>query len=390
MTHFNGKIDAAQWWTTFMSFITLQRYEEWEAILCFPFYLDGIAKQWWHMLDTSANNSLNHIKTAFLNRFRPLEEDDVGLTNLRQLEHESVTEYIHRALGYNKDRSVIDKYLIKLTYRGMKEQIQQIVIPQNPTSMTDLLKKAVTAEMTVNMRKTNNTSVEDTIHKAISSLENSMTERLANHFQSVAAISTPPQNKQQIDNSTSAYNNQQMCFNPYQQPFQMPPPYMYQPVQHQSVQYPQAVQYPQQNMQPQNSYQNSRPNYANKQNGPCKGCGYSLMNWNSLLFSTFIVLISLCVIIESTNQEDIIQCLKNGAEFRQESRLFLAKECWLQTFRDHILCSKMAIFVLIAVSFMYCKAPRMAMVMSVMQFFSCVESQTPPSFIYRRPTEEPQ
>ncbi|CAG2249260.1 unnamed protein product [Mytilus edulis] len=114
------------------------------------------------------------------------------------------------------------------------------------------------------------------------------------------------------------------------------------------------------------------------------------MNWNSLLFSTFIVLISLCVIIESTNQEDIIQCLKNGAEFRQESRLFLAKECWLQTFRDHILCSKMAIFVLIAVSFMYCKAPRMAMVMSVMQFFSCVESQTPPSFIYRRPTEEPQ
>ena len=90
------------------------------------------------------------------------------------------------------------------------------------------------------------------------------------------------------------------------------------------------------------------------------------MNWNSLLFSTFIVLISLCVIIESTNQEDIIQCLKNGAEFRQESRLFLAKECWLQTFRDHILCSYMAIFVLLAGRFMYCKVPRIAMVMSVM------------------------
>ncbi|CAG2257568.1 unnamed protein product [Mytilus edulis] len=85
--------------------------------------------------------------------------------------------------------------------------------------MTDLLKKkAVTAEMTVNMRKTNNASVEDTIHKAISSLENTMTDRLANHFQSVAAISTPSRNKQQTDNSTSAYNNQQMCFNPFQIP----------------------------------------------------------------------------------------------------------------------------------------------------------------------------
>ncbi|CAG2249265.1 unnamed protein product [Mytilus edulis] len=236
LTHYNGSMDAAQWWTTFIAFVTLQRIEEWDAILCFPFYLDGIAKQWWHMLDTSVTNSLSNIKTAFLNRFRALEEDDVGLTNLRQLENESVTEYIHRALSYNKDKSVVDKYLIKLTYRGMKEHIQQIVVPQNPISMNDLLTKAVTAEMTVNMKKTNNTSVEETIHKAISSLENSMSERLANHFQSVAAITTPPQNNKQEINNSSAYN-QQMCFNPYQQPFQMPPPYMYTPVQQQSVQY---------------------------------------------------------------------------------------------------------------------------------------------------------
>ncbi|VDI17401.1 Hypothetical predicted protein [Mytilus galloprovincialis] len=272
LTHYNGSMDAAQWWTTFIAFVTLQRIEEWDAILCFPFYLDGIAKQWWHMLDTSVTNSLSNIKTAFLNRFRALEEDDVGLTNLRQLENESVTEYIHRALSYNKDKSVVDKYLIKLTYRGMKEHIQQIVVPQNPISMNDLLTKAVTAEMTVNMKKTNNTSVEETIHKAISSLENSMSERLANHFQSVAAITTPPQNNKQEINNSSAYN-QQMCFNPYQQPFQMPPPYMYTPVQQQSVQYRQPMQYPQQMMPQQNSYQNSRPYYANKQNEPCKGCG---------------------------------------------------------------------------------------------------------------------
>ncbi|CAG2249263.1 unnamed protein product [Mytilus edulis] len=50
-------------------------------------------------------------------------------------------------------------------------------------------------------------------------------------------------------------------------------PYMYQPVQQQSVQYRQPMQYPQQMRPQQNSYQNSRPNYANKQNEPCKGCG---------------------------------------------------------------------------------------------------------------------
>ncbi|CAG2230184.1 unnamed protein product [Mytilus edulis] len=58
-------------------------------------------------------------------------------------------------------------------------------------------------------------------------------------------------------------------------PFQMPPPYMYTPVQQQSVQYRQPMQYPQQMRPQQNSYQNSRPNYANKQNEPCKGCGKS-------------------------------------------------------------------------------------------------------------------
>lgn len=110
-------------------------------------------------------------------------------------------------------------------------------------------------------------------------------------------------------------------------------------------------------------------------------------------------------------------------------RLFLAKECWLRTFRLNVLCSnnltvsnthniwtkeilsflqnlhftwpelntlfnivtlRVAIFVLIVVSFIYCKTRRIAMVMSVMQFFSGVKSQTPQPFIYRRPTQEPQ
>ena len=126
-------------------------------------------------------------------------KDDMGLTNLRQLEHESLTEYIHRALHYDKDRSVVDLYLIKLICKGIQERIQNLY---------DRLRKAVTAEMTVNMRKNNNTSaVEGTIHKAISSLENTMSERLANHFQSVAAITTPPQNKQEITYSSRAFNN---------------------------------------------------------------------------------------------------------------------------------------------------------------------------------------
>ncbi|CAG2208378.1 unnamed protein product [Mytilus edulis] len=106
------------------------------------------------------------------------KQEDIGLTYLRQQENEPVDQYLHRALNYNKTNSVSEQFLVKLAYRGLKPQIQQIVVPQNPVSMSDLLSKSITAEMTVNMVQPQQSSVENSILKAVSSIEDKIMDKI--------------------------------------------------------------------------------------------------------------------------------------------------------------------------------------------------------------------
>ncbi|VDI26645.1 Hypothetical predicted protein, partial [Mytilus galloprovincialis] len=189
---------------------------EWEAILVLPFYLCGIAEQWFEMIDSTTKASLANIKLSFLNRFKQHKQEDIGLTYLRQQENEPVDQYLHRALNYNKTNSVSEQFLVKLAYRGLKPQIQQIVVPQNPVSMSDLLSKSITAEMTVNMVQPQQSSVENSILKAVSSIEDKIMDKISSRLDSIAAISSNS-NKQQSDyvpyhqrnNHANSYQNSQ-------------------------------------------------------------------------------------------------------------------------------------------------------------------------------------
>ncbi|CAG2247845.1 unnamed protein product [Mytilus edulis] len=87
---------AVQWWASFLAYTTLPRKAEWEAILVLPFYLCGVAKQWFDMIDSTTKSSLANIKLSFLNRFEQHKQEDIGLTYLRQQENVPVDQYLHR------------------------------------------------------------------------------------------------------------------------------------------------------------------------------------------------------------------------------------------------------------------------------------------------------
>ena len=243
LKQYNGQTDPMLWWTSFMSYIMLQRMAEWEALLVLPFYLIGIAEQWFELLDVNTKSSLDKIKTAFLNRFNKQKQEDIGLTNLKQQENESVDNYIHRALSYNKTNSVSEEFLVKLTYRGLKPGIQHIVVPQNPTSMADLLGKAITAEMTVNMVQPQTTNVESTIFKAVASIEDKIMDKITQRLDSIASLSSTHQNA----NPYSVYHNSSNSFHQPPQPA-----------------------FNQQPMMPL-----GRQNSPHRPTGPCIGCGKS-------------------------------------------------------------------------------------------------------------------
>ncbi|XP_063407208.1 uncharacterized protein LOC134690959 isoform X2 [Mytilus trossulus] len=251
LKHYNGDTDAVQWWASFLAYITLQRMAEWEAILVLPFYLCGIAEQWFEMIDSTTKASLANIKLSFLNRFKQHKQEDIGLTYLRQQENEPVDQYIHRALNYNKTNSVSEQFLVKLAYRGLKPQIQQIVVPQNPVSMSDLLSKSITAEMTVNMVQPQQSSVENSILKAVSSIEDKIMDKISSRLDSIAAISS---NKQQSDYVPYNQRNNHVTNFQNSQSFQVPT---------------------YNDRQPMMPVQRQRPVMNNGPPGSCIGCGLS-------------------------------------------------------------------------------------------------------------------
>lgn len=91
---------------------------------------------------------------------------------------------------------------------GLKPAIQQIVVPQNPTGMNDLLTKAQTAEMTINLPGKQETSIEASIIKALSSLEDRVVDKLSGKLEtlSISALNSEKP-KHTHDNGPSYVNN---------------------------------------------------------------------------------------------------------------------------------------------------------------------------------------
>ncbi|CAG2197133.1 unnamed protein product [Mytilus edulis] len=104
---------------------------------------------------------------------------------------------------------------------NIKSDNRQIVVPQNPVSMSDLFSKSITAEMTVNMIQPQQSNVENSILKAVSSIEDKIMDKISQRLYSIAAISSNS-SRQQTDHVP--YNPRNNHANNYQhsKTFQVP------------------------------------------------------------------------------------------------------------------------------------------------------------------------
>ncbi|CAG2203607.1 unnamed protein product [Mytilus edulis] len=144
-----GNVTALEWWTMFVTFVTLQRMPEADALLVFPFHLAGVAKAWFNTLDTQTKSTFNNLKAAFLQRFKPTLNAGVKITELRQYAYETVDEYIDRALSLNSNNCVSEEFLISVTEKGFKKGMGHIILPNRSKTMHALREIANVAEMTI-------------------------------------------------------------------------------------------------------------------------------------------------------------------------------------------------------------------------------------------------
>ena len=90
LTKFDGRTSAIQWWLKFMAFIQLQAMSSQQAILSLPFYLTGAAEAWFATLSNEAKASVESIRQAFHDRFRPTSAHNFQLMDVRQGSEETV------------------------------------------------------------------------------------------------------------------------------------------------------------------------------------------------------------------------------------------------------------------------------------------------------------
>lgn len=146
---YDGKTSAIQFWTQFMTFISIMNVPLDAAHTYFSFYLKDTAKDWYFQLAPAVQNSLSELKSAILARFKPQVPFRLGLVDITQQNTESVDQYISRIRKLSTDSIMPDDCLTTMIMKGLETAIRNIVMPQFPQTIDDLRTKSAIAEMTV-------------------------------------------------------------------------------------------------------------------------------------------------------------------------------------------------------------------------------------------------
>lgn len=197
---FNGRGDAAQWWLLFTTYITLQKIPEMEAILMLPFFMVGVAREWFSLLPATCKNTLAQVEQALYKRFKTAKHGS-KLTELKQGETESCEDYIHRAMSLNSNKIVTEDFLLELTEKGFRKDLAGIIIPQRAKNMEELRDGAAIAERTLSITtKRTEPEVQATINQAVRSavhdVEKNLLHSLTNRMEmTLSAITNAEQHR---------------------------------------------------------------------------------------------------------------------------------------------------------------------------------------------------
>lgn len=151
---YDGKTSIVQWWLKFMTFLSLQKVSEAVAINTLPFYIAGAAESWFFSLDNSLKTSLESIRQAIHNRFKPSSRHNLQVMDVKQKDTESVEDFIHRVTSLTNDRAVDQDWLITVIMNGLKEDLSTEVIKADPQTLEDVRNIASRAEMAGRRRTT--------------------------------------------------------------------------------------------------------------------------------------------------------------------------------------------------------------------------------------------
>lgn len=137
-----------------MTFLSLQKLSEAVAIDTLSFCLTGAAESWFFSLYTNIISSLESIRQAIHNRFKPSTRHSLQLMDVKQKEAEMVEDLIHRVTSLTTDRTVDQGWLLITYYKWPETRSQRRNNKADPQTLEDLRDVAAIAEVAEQCRTT--------------------------------------------------------------------------------------------------------------------------------------------------------------------------------------------------------------------------------------------
>ena len=187
---------------TFVVYITLHNLAEKTAIQMLPFYLLGVAMQWFIHLGAASKSTLNQVREAFFQRFKPTAPINKEVLKVQQLVGEKVDQYLFRVRTLAADSTLDEKLVTFFAVEGLLPALRTIVVPQNPQTLEELRQQATLGEsavgpvcsQTVDVAE----AVQEGLQEAVKSLEGVMIASMDDRFSSMQnqfrqqAVNHPP------------------------------------------------------------------------------------------------------------------------------------------------------------------------------------------------------
>jgi hypothetical protein len=148
LTKFDGQQNADLWWSLWSRMKAAMKWDEPTSTNWFPLYLEKSAGMWYGSLPEATKTDAALLEHAFKARFAK-KYLDISILSTSQTASESVSSYVDKMRVAMEGHDIPEQVLLMLVIKGLRPEVKAMVMPQDPQSFEDLLKKARMAEQVI-------------------------------------------------------------------------------------------------------------------------------------------------------------------------------------------------------------------------------------------------
>ena len=171
----DGTQNPDTWLVEFLQWSSFFDLNNAKKLSSFPFHLESHAKFWYLSLPEDVTKSWEHLKHAFVTRFKDTHDMiDGSLFEVKQTDSESVLQYMARLNITLANKTLDPAIRLAITLQGLKPSIRNSVVMKEPKNLDQLRHAALLCEKTMKTTASGSDAVLEAVLSKINKIESKM------------------------------------------------------------------------------------------------------------------------------------------------------------------------------------------------------------------------